>query len=80
MSKEQMISVIEQQGVLPLFYHDDAEVCVSVMDALYKAGIKAVEFTNRGGYALPNFTNLASLVNATLARLTAWCWYNTKHG
>ncbi len=53
MSKEQMISVIEQQGVLPLFYHDDIEVCVSVMDALYKGGVKTVEFTNRGAYAFP---------------------------
>src|SRR5579875_69665 len=61
MSKEQMISVIEGQGVLPLFYHDDAEVCISVIDVLYKAGIKAVEFTNRGEYALSNFTKLSSL-------------------
>lgn len=58
-----MISVIEQQGVLPLFYHDDAEVCISVMDALHRAGIKAVEFTNRGTFALPNFKKLSSLVN-----------------
>ncbi len=63
MSKEQMISVIEGQGVLPLFYHDDIEVCIGVIDALYKAGIKAVEFTNRGAYALPNFTKLSSLVS-----------------
>ncbi|MDQ2752404.1 MAG: bifunctional 4-hydroxy-2-oxoglutarate aldolase/2-dehydro-3-deoxy-phosphogluconate aldolase [Bacteroidota bacterium] len=63
MSKEQMLSVIQQQGVLPLFYHDDIEVCVNAMDALYKAGIKAVEFTNRGAYALPNFKKLSSLVS-----------------
>lgn len=47
---------------MPLFYHDDADVCVSVIDALYKTGIKAVEFTNRGAFALTNFKKLSSLV------------------
>lgn len=63
MNKQEMILLIESQGILPLFYHDDIEVCIGVTDTLYKAGIKAVEFTNRGAYALDNFKQLKGLVN-----------------
>ena len=58
-----MISLIAEQGILPLFYHDDINVCTGVTDALYKAGIRAVEFTNRGTNALQNYKQLTSLVN-----------------
>ena len=47
---------------MPLFYHDDIEVCKGVIDVLYRAGIRAIEFTNRGVHALPNFRQLTSLV------------------
>lgn len=62
MNKESIISLIAQQGILPLFYHEDVEVCTGVIDALYRSGIRAVEFTNRGSHALTNFTILASLI------------------
>ena len=42
-------------GLLPLFYHDDVEVCLSVAHALYDAGIRIIEFTNRGPNAFENF-------------------------
>ena len=58
-----MISLIAEQGILPLFYHDDIDVCIGVTDALYKGGIRAVEFTNRGTNALQNHKQLTSLVN-----------------
>jgi 2-dehydro-3-deoxyphosphogluconate aldolase/(4S)-4-hydroxy-2-oxoglutarate aldolase len=46
---------IKEQGLLPLFYHDDATVCISITRALYEAGLRCVEFTNRGTKALENF-------------------------
>lgn len=49
---------IKQQGILPLFYHDDAETCMQVTRALYDAGVRAIEFTNRGEAALSNFKML----------------------
>ena len=52
------IEIIKQQGVLPLFYHDDAEVCMAVAKALYAAGIRLMEFTNRGENAEANFKYL----------------------
>jgi 2-dehydro-3-deoxyphosphogluconate aldolase / (4S)-4-hydroxy-2-oxoglutarate aldolase len=52
---------IKHQGLLPLFYHPDPLVCSAVMGALYTAGIRVIEFTNRGEHALQNFSNLRKL-------------------
>jgi len=46
---------IKEQGLLPLFYYDDAAVCIAITKALYEAGIYSIEFTNRGEMALENF-------------------------
>ncbi len=46
---------IKEQGILPLFYHDSIEVCIAVTNALYQAGIRSIEFTNRGANAFENF-------------------------
>ena len=62
MNKEETITLIQQQRILPLFYHADIEVCKGVIDVLYTAGIRAVEFTNRGGNALQNFVQLSLIV------------------
>ena len=47
--------LIIQQGVLPLFYHADDKVSIAIVKALYQAGIRAIEYTNRGENALENF-------------------------
>lgn len=47
--------LIINEGLLPLFYHHNTEVCLSVTKALYKAGVRIIEFTNRGAKALENF-------------------------
>ncbi|MBC7849934.1 MAG: bifunctional 4-hydroxy-2-oxoglutarate aldolase/2-dehydro-3-deoxy-phosphogluconate aldolase, partial [Chitinophagaceae bacterium] len=38
-----------------MFYHDDAGTCISIATALYDAGIRCIEVTNRGPKALDNF-------------------------
>ena len=43
---------------MPLFYHDSMQVCIAVTDALYQAGIRSIEFTNRGANAFENFKSL----------------------
>jgi len=53
-----IIHQIKQQGVLPLFYHSDQQVCLDTVNALYAAGIRVIEFTNRGDQALTNFKAL----------------------
>lgn len=56
--QEQIIEAVKQQGILPLFYNADPEVCLNITGSLYEAGIRVIEFTNRGPQALANFTLL----------------------
>lgn len=50
-----IINAFERSGIIPVFYHDDQEVCIEVMQACYEAGIRVFEFTNRGENARRNF-------------------------
>ncbi len=51
------------QGLLPLFFYEDAEVSLEIIKTLYTAGIRTLEYTNRGPAALDNFTYLKSELN-----------------
>ena len=53
MSADRMtvLSKMMEQGVIPVFYHQDAEVCKSVIQACADGGAKCIEFTNRGDFA-----------------------------
>ena len=53
--KQTILQSILNQGMLPLFYWDSPTVSLEVIRTLYKAGIRALEYTNRGGAALENF-------------------------
>ena len=56
--KAQILELVPRQGVLPLFFHKDADVSVEVMRALYEGGIRAIEYTNRGEAAFVNFKQM----------------------
>jgi 2-dehydro-3-deoxyphosphogluconate aldolase/(4S)-4-hydroxy-2-oxoglutarate aldolase len=60
-TKSDIRDSITTQGVLPLFYSHSTEVSVAVTRALYKAGIRVIEYTNRGEAALVNFKALKEL-------------------
>lgn len=66
---ESIIEHIKEQGVLPLFYHEDKQVCLDVIKALYEAGIRVIEFTNRGENALENFKAILALRDETMQDL-----------
>lgn len=70
MSKTQQITdAIIAQGILPLYFNPSEEVSLDVLKAIYKAGIKAVEYTNRGDAALANFKKMAALRDAEMPGL-----------
>ena len=52
---------IVHQGILPLYFNADETVSVEVLRAIYKAGVRAVEYTNRGEAALNNFKKLVEV-------------------
>lgn len=70
MSKTQQITnAIITQGILPLYFNADEIVSVEVMRAIYRAGIRAVEYTNRGDEALNNFIKMTTVRNAEMPDL-----------
>ena len=56
--KKAVLNSILSQGMLPLFFYEDAEVSVQAARTLYKAGVRVLEYTNRGKQALDNFKAL----------------------
>lgn len=56
--KKAVLNSILTQGMLPLFYYEDTEVSLQITRTLYKAGIRVIEYTNRGKQALDNFKAL----------------------
>jgi 2-dehydro-3-deoxyphosphogluconate aldolase/(4S)-4-hydroxy-2-oxoglutarate aldolase len=57
------------QGILPLYYHPDESVSVEVLRAIYKAGIRAVEYTNRGDAALNNFKKMTGIKSVEMKNM-----------
>ncbi|MGZ8538053.1 MAG: bifunctional 4-hydroxy-2-oxoglutarate aldolase/2-dehydro-3-deoxy-phosphogluconate aldolase [Flavisolibacter sp.] len=66
---QQVKDVILQQGILPLYFNKDETISVEVLRALYKAGVKAIEYTNRGDAALSNFKKMVEVRNAEMKGL-----------
>jgi len=61
MAKDRMtvLAAMMQQGVIPVFYHPDTEVCIDVIQACANGGAKCIEFTNRGDFAPHVFLDVA---------------------
>lgn len=55
-----LIARFRAQCVIPVFYHVDRVVSLSVIEACYEAGLTAFEYTNRGAGAFDNFQFLKS--------------------
>ena len=70
MNKTQQIAdAIVKQGMLPLYFNSSEEVSLDVLKAIYRAGVKAVEYTNRGDAALANFKKMVALRNTEMPGL-----------
>lgn len=67
--KGESIQALLRQKLLPLYYHESAEVSVEVLKALYDAGIRTVEYTNRGEKAVENFKILRKAVDKNMQGL-----------
>jgi 2-dehydro-3-deoxyphosphogluconate aldolase/(4S)-4-hydroxy-2-oxoglutarate aldolase len=64
--KSEILQLTIQQGILPLYFNKDEEVSISVLKALYEAGIRTVEYTNRGEAALNNFKAMRKVCDTEL--------------
>lgn len=57
---------MQQTGLVPVFYHADANVAKQVLKACYDGGVRAFEFTNRGDFAQEVFAELVKYAAAEL--------------
>jgi 2-dehydro-3-deoxyphosphogluconate aldolase/(4S)-4-hydroxy-2-oxoglutarate aldolase len=58
-SKLEVLTAMEEIGLILVFYHKDIEVAVEIANACVRGGAKLVEFTNRGDYAYQVFGKLS---------------------
>ena len=66
MKKETLLALIPEQGMLPLYFNKDTQVSIGLLKALYSAGIRSVEYTNRGEAALANFKAMRAVCDSEL--------------
>jgi len=66
---ETILKKITDQAILPLYFDADETVSLEVLKALYAAGIRLVEYTNRGEAALNNFKKMVALRNSDMQDL-----------
>ena len=67
--KEAALEGLLKAKLLPLYYDDSVETSIEILHALYKGGIKILEYTNRGENALSNFKQLKRVAVDTMPYL-----------
>lgn len=58
-SRLEVVEVMKDTGMVPLFYHPDIEVAKKVTKACYDGGARLLEFTSRGDFAHEIFRELS---------------------
>lgn len=70
MTKKDLIQQqICKEKIMPLFYNDSIETSLAVLKTLYEAGIRLIEYTNRGEHALDNFIELRKVADDEMPEL-----------
>lgn len=65
----QVAAKMAEQGMVPLFYNPDVELCKAIVKACYDGGARLLEFTNRGDYAHEVFRELNKYCEAELPEM-----------
>lgn len=58
MTRLEVANLMQQTGLVPLFYHPDPELGKKVLKACYQGGARLLEFTARGDFAHEVFAEL----------------------
>lgn len=66
MDRIEVIKLMEEQGLVPLFFHPDVDICKKVVKACYDGGSRLLEFTNRGMFAHETFSELSKYAQKEL--------------
>ncbi len=62
-SKLEVLSVMKETAMVPVFYNQDLTIAKNVVKACYEGGVRAFEFTNRGDFAQEVFAELVKWAN-----------------
>jgi 2-dehydro-3-deoxyphosphogluconate aldolase/(4S)-4-hydroxy-2-oxoglutarate aldolase len=65
----QSLNAMYETGLVPVFYHPDAEVVLNVARAVAQGGARLLEFTNRGDFAFEVFRELEKFCARELPQL-----------
>ena len=68
-SKLQVLNTINENGIVPVFYHHDVTVCKAILKSVYDGGVRIFEFTNRGDGAHHVFEELVAFAKEALPEL-----------
>ena len=68
-NKQAALDSILKQGMLPLFFYEDAGVSLQIVRTLYKAGVRVMEYTNRAKEAFDNYVILKAAQEAEMPDL-----------
>jgi len=64
-SRLEVLNTVVNTGLVPVFYHSDAEVAKKIAEAVAAGGATVLEFTNRGDFAPLVFTELSQYLART---------------
>lgn len=68
-NQSSILKAITDQGMLPLFFHPDEQKSITITQTVYDAGVRVIEYTNRGKEALANFKKLKQAASQTMPDL-----------
>ncbi len=58
----EVLNAVVELGLIPMFYHPDLETVKQIVSACRQGGVRVVEFTNRGDFAIETFSALSQYV------------------
>ncbi len=64
--KLELLKLIPEQGIVPLYYSSDPVVSIELMRALFNAGIRTTEYADRGEAAMKNFKEMRKACDAEM--------------
>jgi len=57
-----VILKMEQFPLVPVFYHNDIDICLNIIKSCYNGGIRVFEFTNRGDFTQDIFGEMIKYI------------------
>jgi len=68
-SRIEVATVMENTGLVPLFFHKDVALGKKILEACYKGGARILEFTSRGDFAYEVFGELNKFCETNLPEM-----------